>query len=176
MYKYTYLLCVCTYIYIYIHIYIYELVHATSTSHFPHYAQSPYTRDNNVSNNSNANNNKKVITITTIMILIIIVIGIVILVIIVTSKIIPAKICRLNISGYFPMFLGIPPLRIKITLESNTPTSRFVVRRLALSESTHSSKVTSKVIQYTSFPSLTIRSSQVPVAVASIVHLTDVTS
>ena len=33
------------------------------------------------------------------------------------TKSLPAKICRLNISGEFPMDMRIPPLRIKILLE-----------------------------------------------------------
>ena len=35
------------------------------------------------------------------------------------TKIIPAKICRLKISGRFPMDMRIQPLNIKTMLESN---------------------------------------------------------
>ena len=48
------------------------------------------------------------------------------------TKIIPTKICWLNISGKFPMCLGIPPLQIKIMLESNPLKSRILVWRLAV--------------------------------------------
>ena len=48
------------------------------------------------------------------------------------TKIIPAKIRWLNVSGKFPMGMGIPPLRIKIMLESDPPKSRILVRRLAV--------------------------------------------
>ena len=48
------------------------------------------------------------------------------------TKITPTKIARLNISGKFPMGLGIPTLTIKILLESNPLKSRILVRRLAV--------------------------------------------
>ena len=46
--------------------------------------------------------------------------------------IIPTKICRLELSGKFPMGLGIPPLKFKIPVESNPPKFRILVRRLAV--------------------------------------------
>ena len=46
------------------------------------------------------------------------------------TKIVPAKIPRLNISGKSPMGLRIPPLKIKILLESKTSESRILVQRL----------------------------------------------
>ena len=48
------------------------------------------------------------------------------------TKLIPAKIRRFKISGRFPMGLGIPPLNIKILLESKPLISRILVRRLAV--------------------------------------------
>ena len=45
------------------------------------------------------------------------------------TKIIPTKIAWLKLSGRFPMGLGVPPLKIKILLESNPPKSRISVRR-----------------------------------------------
>ena len=48
------------------------------------------------------------------------------------TKIVPTKICRLNISRKSSVDLGIPPLRIKILLESNPLKSRILVRRLAV--------------------------------------------
>ena len=39
---------------------------------------------------------------------------------------------RLKLSGKFPMGLGVPPLRIKIRLNSNPLESRILVRRLAV--------------------------------------------
>ena len=45
------------------------------------------------------------------------------------TKIIPAKIARRKLSAEFPMGLVIPPLKIKITLESDP---RILVRRLAV--------------------------------------------
>ena len=48
------------------------------------------------------------------------------------TKIIPTKIPWLNISREFPMNIRIPPLWIKILLESNPPKSRILVRRLAV--------------------------------------------
>ena len=44
----------------------------------------------------------------------------------------PAKIARLKLPGDFPMGLGIPPLRIKTTLESNPLKSIMLARRLDL--------------------------------------------
>ena len=38
-----------------------------------------------------------------------------------TTKTIPTKIARLTISGNFPMDMRIPPLKVKILLESNKP-------------------------------------------------------
>ena len=46
------------------------------------------------------------------------------------TKILPAKIRRLETSGEFPMDMRIPPLKIKILLESNPPKSRISVQRL----------------------------------------------
>ena len=48
------------------------------------------------------------------------------------TKIIPTKTAWLKLSGRFPMGLGIPPLNIKILLESNPLKSRILVRRLAV--------------------------------------------
>ena len=48
------------------------------------------------------------------------------------TKIISTKIARLKTSRKSPMRLGIPPLKIKILLESNPLKSRIVVRRLAV--------------------------------------------
>ena len=48
------------------------------------------------------------------------------------TKIVPAKICRLRNYGEFPMDMRIPPLNIKIMLESNHLKSRILVRRLAV--------------------------------------------
>ena len=47
------------------------------------------------------------------------------------NKIISTKIRWLKLSGKFPMGLGIPPLKIKILLESKPLKSRTLVRRLA---------------------------------------------
>ena len=48
------------------------------------------------------------------------------------TKIIPTKTAWLKLSGKFPMGPGIPPLKIKIMLESNPLTSRMLVRKLAV--------------------------------------------
>ena len=48
------------------------------------------------------------------------------------TKIIHAKIRRLETSGKFPMDMRVPPLEIKILLESNLLKSRSLVRRLAV--------------------------------------------
>ena len=48
------------------------------------------------------------------------------------AKIIPAKIRRLKLSGRFPMDMRIPPLKIKILLESEPLKSRILVERLAV--------------------------------------------
>ena len=48
------------------------------------------------------------------------------------TNIIPAKIRRLNKYGEFPTDMRIPPLKIKIMLESNPLKSRNLVRRLAV--------------------------------------------
>ena len=48
------------------------------------------------------------------------------------TKIIPAKIPWLKISGKSPMDMRIPPLKIKIMLDSNPLKSRILVRRLAV--------------------------------------------
>ena len=47
------------------------------------------------------------------------------------TKIIPTKTFWLKVSGNFPKDLRIPPLKIKILLESNPLKSRILVRRLA---------------------------------------------
>ena len=52
---------------------------------------------------------------------------------IVPTKIVPAKIRWLKISGKLPTDMRIPPLKIKIMLESNPLKSRILVRRLAIS-------------------------------------------
>ena len=49
------------------------------------------------------------------------------------TKIIPAKIRRLETSGESPMDMRIQPLRIEVMLELNPLTSRILVRRLAAS-------------------------------------------
>ena len=46
------------------------------------------------------------------------------------TNIIPTKIVWLKLIGKFPMGLGIPPRKIKISLESNPLTSIMLVRRL----------------------------------------------
>ena len=48
------------------------------------------------------------------------------------TRIIPAKIRWLEISGTFPVEIWIPPLRLKILLESNPLKSRILARRLAI--------------------------------------------
>ena len=48
------------------------------------------------------------------------------------AKIVLAQIARLKLSGKLPMGLGIPPLKIKILLESNALTSRILVQRLGV--------------------------------------------
>ena len=48
------------------------------------------------------------------------------------SENILAKIAWLKLSGKFPMDMRIPPLKIKILLESNLLKSRILVRRLAV--------------------------------------------
>ena len=48
------------------------------------------------------------------------------------ARIIPTKIAWFRISGKFPMDVRIPPLGIKILLESNPLKSRILVRRLAI--------------------------------------------
>ena len=48
------------------------------------------------------------------------------------TEIIPTKIPRLKLSGEFPADMRIPPLEIKILLESNPLKSRIFVRRLAV--------------------------------------------
>ena len=50
------------------------------------------------------------------------------------TKITPSKIARLKLSSKSPMGLRIPPLIMKIMLESNHLKSRILVRRLAVSE------------------------------------------
>ena len=50
------------------------------------------------------------------------------------TKIIPTKIRWLESSGEFPMDMWIPPLTIKILLESNPLRSRILVRRLAVGD------------------------------------------
>ena len=44
----------------------------------------------------------------------------------------PAEMHRLNFSGELPVAMRIPPLKIKITIESNILKSRILVRRLAV--------------------------------------------
>ena len=46
------------------------------------------------------------------------------------TKNLPTKIAWLKLSGKFPLDMRIPPLKIKIMLESNPPKSRILVRRL----------------------------------------------
>ena len=46
-------------------------------------------------------------------------------------KIIPTKIASPSLSGKLPLDKRIPPLEIKIMLESSPPKSRISVRRLA---------------------------------------------
>ena len=48
------------------------------------------------------------------------------------TEIIPTKIRRLELSGRFPVDMRVPPLEIKIQLESNPLKSRILVRRLAV--------------------------------------------
>ena len=48
------------------------------------------------------------------------------------ASIIPAKICRLKMSGKSPMDMIIPPLTIDIMFESNPLKSRILVLRLAV--------------------------------------------
>ena len=50
------------------------------------------------------------------------------------TKITSAKIRWLKLSGKVPMDMRIPPLRIKILLESNPLKSIILVRRLAVAE------------------------------------------
>ena len=49
------------------------------------------------------------------------------------TKNLPAEIAWLKLSGKFPMDMRIPPLNVKILLESNPLESRILVRRLAVS-------------------------------------------
>ena len=63
------------------------------------------------------------------MIIIIIVITIIIMITPnLPTKIIPVKICRLGIITRIPMDMRIPPLKIKILLESNPLKSRILVQ------------------------------------------------
>ena len=55
------------------------------------------------------------------------------------TNITPTKIAWLKLSGKFPMGLGIPPLNIKIMLESNPLKSVMLVRRLAVQPSPQAS-------------------------------------
>ena len=48
------------------------------------------------------------------------------------NKIIPTKIAWLKLSGKPPMDMRIPPLELKILIESSPPKSRILVRRLAV--------------------------------------------
>ena len=48
------------------------------------------------------------------------------------AKIVPTKTPWLKLSGRFPMDLRIPPLKLKILLESSPLKSRILVRRLAV--------------------------------------------
>ena len=48
------------------------------------------------------------------------------------TNIVPTNISRLKLSGNFPMNLGIPPLQIKIVLESNPLKSTMLVGRLGV--------------------------------------------
>ena len=54
------------------------------------------------------------------------------------TNIIPTKIARVNFYGKFPMGLGIPPLRIKIMLESNPLKSTMLVGRLGVNNKRNS--------------------------------------
>ena len=48
------------------------------------------------------------------------------------AKNLPTKIARLKLSGKCPMGMRIPPLKLKIMLESSPLKSRVLVRRLAV--------------------------------------------
>ena len=50
----------------------------------------------------------------------------------VPTKTVPTKICCLNISREFPADLRLPPLSLKVLLESSSLKSRVLVRRLAV--------------------------------------------
>ena len=49
------------------------------------------------------------------------------------TNIIPTKIARLELSGRFPRGMRIPPLNIKMMLDSSPRKSIMLVRRLAVS-------------------------------------------
>ena len=49
------------------------------------------------------------------------------------TKIVPTNIARLKLSGKSPMDVRIPPLQIKIMLESDPPKSTMLVGRLGVS-------------------------------------------
>ena len=53
------------------------------------------------------------------------------------TNITPTNIARLKLSGKFPMGLGIPPLYIKIMLESSPPKSTMLVGRLGVTAQAH---------------------------------------
>ena len=48
------------------------------------------------------------------------------------TNIVPTNSARLKLSGKSPMYLGNPPLRIKIVLESNSRKSTMLVGRLGV--------------------------------------------
>ena len=47
-------------------------------------------------------------------------------------KVIPTKICRLRFSRKIPKYMRIPPLNVKIMIESSPLKSRILIRRLAV--------------------------------------------
>ena len=52
------------------------------------------------------------------------------------TNIIPTNIACVKLSGRFPVDMRIPPLKIKILLESDPPITRVLVRRLAVVRAT----------------------------------------
>ena len=65
-----------------------------------------------------------------------------------STGIIPTKIAWLKLSGNFPMGLGVPPLKLKILLESNPLKSRILVRRLAVWHHTPLANLSRRLPQY----------------------------
>ena len=61
------------------------------------------------------------------------------------TNIIPTNIAWLKLSGNFPMGLGIPPLNIKIVLESNPPKPTMLVGRLGARRETLASRLWSNL-------------------------------